>query len=94
MTSKGQLTVPADVRRALGLRAGSKVSFLPEPDGSYRLVARTGSVRDLQGLLIAPRHVTLEEMDEAIAAGAAQTMGSDASGDRPGHERPDPLRRP
>jgi antitoxin PrlF len=34
MTSKGQITVPIEVRRRLGLRAGSRVSFVPTGDGS------------------------------------------------------------
>lgn len=70
MTTKGQLTVPAEVRRALGLRPGSKVRFLREDDGTYRLSARHASVRDLEGLLDAPHPVTLDQMDEAITLGA------------------------
>lgn len=76
MTTKGQITVPVEVRRALGLQAGSKVEFVPTERGVYELVVKTGSIRDLYGMLPAPaRAVTLQEMDDAIADGAAEGNG-------------------
>ena len=75
MTSKGQLTVPAEVRARLGLHTGSRVSFVETSDGTYELRVERGSIQDLKGLLHhdgPPK--TLEEMDEGIAAGAAETM--------------------
>lgn len=33
LTAKHQVTVPADVRKALGLRAGDRVVFMVEEDG-------------------------------------------------------------
>jgi hypothetical protein len=42
----------------------------------YELVVKTGSIRDLYGMLSAPaRAVRLEEMDDAIAEGAAEGNG-------------------
>lgn len=75
MTSKGQLTVPVEVRRRLGLKPGSRVSFVPTEDGSYELRVKTGSPSDLKGILHGRvPTVSLEQMDEAIAHGAADTM--------------------
>jgi AbrB family looped-hinge helix DNA binding protein len=72
MTSKGQITIPIEVRRALGLRAGSRVAFVRRADGVYELRPETGSVRSLRGVIPAPeRPVTLKEMDDAIADGAS-----------------------
>lgn len=72
MTSKGQITIPKDVRDELGLEAGTKVAFLRVGPGEYRLRAKTVSIMDLRGIA---KHdgppITLEEMEEAIAAGAA-----------------------
>ena len=35
LTSKGQLTLPADLRRDLGLRQGDRVEFAREDTGAY-----------------------------------------------------------
>ncbi len=72
MTSKGQITVPADVRRDLGLTAGAEVDFVRTDDGDYRLVPLTRSVRDLKGVLSATSQtLTVEQMDEAIGEAGA-----------------------
>lgn len=76
MTSKGQLTVPAEVRRALGLRAGSKVDFVANEHGGYELSVKRGSIQDLKGMFPRPDvPVTLEAMDDAIADGAVASLG-------------------
>ena len=76
MTSKGQITVPVEVRRALGLQAGSKVEFVRTEQGDYELVVKTGSIRDLKGMLPPPEvPVTIEQMNEAVAHGAAEGAG-------------------
>jgi AbrB family looped-hinge helix DNA binding protein len=40
LTSKGQLTVPRDVREDLGLRAGDSIDFIKD-DGGFRIRKRT-----------------------------------------------------
>lgn len=73
VTSKGQITIPAEVRRKLGLRPGARVEFVPMDDGSYAIAPKTGSVTALKGVVPAPPvPVTLEEMDDAIGDGAAE----------------------
>jgi len=37
ITSKGQVTIPAEVRRHLGLKTKDKISFVIEPEGDVRL---------------------------------------------------------
>ncbi len=54
MTSKGQITVPKEVRDDLKLVTGSKVMFVKLRGGQYRLIARTGSVDDFIGMLYDP----------------------------------------
>jgi antitoxin PrlF len=40
VTSKGQITVPLEVRRLLGLRSGNKLVFVVDDDGSVRVESR------------------------------------------------------
>lgn len=40
VTSKGQITVPNALRRALGVKQGDRLRFVQAPDGSIRLEAR------------------------------------------------------
>lgn len=75
MTSKGQITIPKDVRENLGLKPGSALQFEQNDEGSYTLrPAATHRAIDLAGSVPwdGPP-VTLEEMDEAIARGAAES---------------------
>jgi AbrB family looped-hinge helix DNA binding protein len=51
LTSKGQVTVPREIRERLGLSAGDKLLFEVE-DGSIRLkVLKSRSLGELQGSL-------------------------------------------
>ena len=73
MTSKGQITVPKEVRDDLKLVTGSKVMFVKLRGGQYRIIARTGSVDDFIGMLYDPDQpaLTIEEINDAIAEGGA-----------------------
>ena len=51
MTTKGQITVPKEVRDRLGLETGDKVYFDITEDGSVRLVARNRPMEQLFGML-------------------------------------------
>ncbi|WP_051297303.1 AbrB/MazE/SpoVT family DNA-binding domain-containing protein [Brevibacterium album] len=73
VTSKGQITLPKELRDELHLTTGSKVAFIRAGEGLYRLIPRTRSIRDLIGILHDPERapMTIEEMNEAIADGWA-----------------------
>ncbi len=75
LTSKGQITIPKEVRDDLNLVAGSKVLFVKLPNGQYRIIARTGKIQDLKGMLYTPEgpRLTIEEMNEAIGDAAAES---------------------
>jgi len=69
LTSKGQITIPAAVRTALGLDTGSRVEFVELGSGQFAIVAATSPVQALKGVLRKPaKPVTLEDMESAIAA--------------------------
>ena len=71
LTPKGQLTLPKEVRAALGVGPGDRVEFVRMEDGNYAVMPATQSVKMLKGLIPKPRKpVTLADMDAAIARGA------------------------
>jgi AbrB family looped-hinge helix DNA binding protein len=51
ITTKGRTTIPAQVRDQLGLREGTRLIWHLTPDGSLVVRAKTGSLRDMAGLL-------------------------------------------
>lgn len=69
ITSKGQITIPAQVRSALGVEAGDRVEFVETAKGQFAIVAATRSVRELKGKFEDRRRkaVSIEEMNAAIA---------------------------
>jgi len=72
VTSKGQITIPKDVRDELGLTEGTKVDFVRVGPGEYRLRPRNVSIMDLAGVLkYDGPPVSIEEMNEAIRDGWA-----------------------
>jgi antitoxin PrlF len=73
LTSKGQTTIPGEIRRHLKLKPGDRLEFVVEPDGKVVLVPATVDVRELKGCLApAPRRLSLEEMDAAIRKRASR----------------------
>lgn len=68
VTSKGQITIPKEVREALGVAAGDRVEFVAQEKGVYKVVAATRDVRHLKGLVPKPaKPVSIEAMNRAVA---------------------------
>ena len=71
ITVKGQATIPKAIREHLGLKPGDRVKFSVHPDGSVVLLPKRPASA-LRGIVKARRlPVTIEEMSEAAAEGAA-----------------------
>ena len=69
LSSKGQITIPLEVRQALRLETGARVQFIPTGNGTFEIRSRTASVAELKGTVKRiGQPVTVEEMNEAIAA--------------------------
>ena len=67
ITSKGQVTIPKDVRNRLGIGTGDRVEFVEIQDGVFQIVAATQDVQALRGIVPKPKKpVTIEEMNQAI----------------------------
>jgi AbrB family looped-hinge helix DNA binding protein len=75
LTSKGQTTIPKEVRERLNLKPGDRLDFIFDEDGTLRVVPLNVRLDDLKSILPAPKRVlSNEELDEAIASGwSAQT---------------------
>ena len=67
LTSKGQMTIPKDVRDDLGLEAGDRLDVVVQPDGTIRLIPLKVRLEDLKGILGKPkRPLPGKALDRAI----------------------------
>ncbi|MGL4574661.1 MAG: AbrB/MazE/SpoVT family DNA-binding domain-containing protein [Burkholderiaceae bacterium] len=84
LTSKGQITLPLAVRKALALDAGDQVDFV-EAEGGFKVIALKKSVRTLRGRFAGrvSKPVTVEQMNEAIGRGAVARAAAKKSKAKP-----------
>ena len=69
MTSKGQVTIPKDIRDSLHLNTGDKIEFILTQSKEVILRPITKKVDDVFGLLASYKKVepvSVEEMDEIV----------------------------
>jgi antitoxin PrlF len=85
LTSKGQTTIPREIREKLHLKAGDKLSFTLLPNGTVIMRVKNKNILDLAGVLHDPSRppVSLQEMQVAIEETAVdrylKTTGKTAS---------------
>ena len=51
LTSKGQTTIPKEIRDGLGMKSGDRMTFMLMPDGTVVMRVKSGSVNELAGRL-------------------------------------------
>ena len=67
LTSKGQITIPLDVRQRLKLDTGARVEFVEAADGEFLIRPAVADVRSLKGLLRKPaKRVSIDDMTKVI----------------------------
>jgi antitoxin PrlF len=68
LTTKGQVTIPLEVRERLGLKAGDRIEFQLGPGGDVVLTSKRIPFEEILGMLRSPgqRPVTVREMDKGI----------------------------
>ncbi len=67
ITSKGQITIPKDIRNRLGLETGDKVSFLIDDNGVVNFVPMTKDITTIKGMITKPKKpVSLEDMNATV----------------------------
>ena len=75
LTSKGQITLPKQLRDAMGLIAGDRVDFVASTGGRYLLVPIKSSISNLKGCIAPPKKtVTIEAMQRAVRLRAAKKI--------------------
>jgi AbrB family looped-hinge helix DNA binding protein len=71
MTSKGQVTIPKEVRDALRLETGHRIAFQVREDGIVEMRPENVDLMSLRGIFKSSvKGVTLKDMNEAIRRGA------------------------
>ena len=71
ITSKGQITIPKEVRERLGVDAGDRLQFVEQEPGIYVMLAATRDVRHLKGMVSKPASpVFIEQMKAAVRSRA------------------------
>lgn len=75
MTSKGQTTIPREIRAALGIQAGDKLEF--EVEGDHATIRVHPGLRSLRGALSSTRGkgLSFDQIRESIARRARQRRG-------------------
>jgi antitoxin PrlF len=67
VTSKGQVTIPEEIRREYRLQAGEQVEWEVTDRGTVELRKAGGSLESLTQILSRPkRALSIEEMDRAV----------------------------
>ena len=75
MTSKGQITIPAEVRAKFRLSAGTRVDFVENGAGELVLRPKKGDVRALRGIIkYDGPPVSIEDIDRGIAEAVAERL--------------------
>ena len=70
ITSKGQVTIPVELRRAAGLEVGTQVEFIVNARQRIELIPRHGDIRSLRGAVPKPTApVSVDQMKAAVADG-------------------------
>lgn len=67
LTSKGQTTIPKDVRKRLNLHPGDRLECVIDEDGRAQVSSASIDASELEGMLKPPaRPVSVEGMNQAI----------------------------
>ena len=74
LTSKGQTTIPQDIRTYLGLHMGDKLDFLINEQGDVILKPHVTDVTELKSILPkTKKKISIEKMNQIIGKRGAQS---------------------
>ncbi|HOP23254.1 MAG: AbrB/MazE/SpoVT family DNA-binding domain-containing protein [Gammaproteobacteria bacterium] len=72
ISSRGQITIPAEIRALLSLNKGDKINFIIDGN-EVKFIPVTKDIRSIKGIIKKPlKPVTIEEMNKTIKAKGGQ----------------------
>ena len=76
VTSKGQVTIPKEIRVIAMIHEGTQIDFQVQKDGTILIIPIQRHISQLKGIIKSKRKnpVTLSEMKKAISDGAQEAM--------------------
>ncbi len=76
VTSKGQVTIPKEIREFAMIHAGTQIDFQMQKDGTILIIPIQRHISQLKGIIKSRRKkpVSLDEMKKAISDGAQEAM--------------------
>ena len=67
ITTKGQVTIPKQIRNLLNVDKGDRVEFLVDDNGTVTIWPVTSDITELKGLVARPdKYISLQDMKNAI----------------------------
>lgn len=67
ITSKGQVTIPKEIREILNLHSGDRLNFFIDESGQVCLLPATQDITLLKGIISRPdKPVSVEDMNKTI----------------------------
>jgi AbrB family looped-hinge helix DNA binding protein len=74
ITSKGQITIPKDIRALLDLHCGDRINFIVDDSGEVRFVPLVQDVGTLKGIVARPdKAVSIEDMKATVRARVSES---------------------
>ena len=68
LSSKGQVTIPVEIRTVLRLHTGDRINFVAIDNGRVEMIPKKGAASTLKRLVKwRSKPATLSQMDEAIS---------------------------
>jgi len=69
ITTKGQVTIPKNVRDTLHVQMGDRIEFIQISEERYEIIAVTKNVEQLKGIVKSKnkKAVSIDEMNNALA---------------------------
>ena len=76
ITSKGQVTIPKDIRDIMKIGPGDQIDFVVSDQGEIYISPRKHDIRSIKGIFHKKgrKPASLKDMEKAIKKGASETL--------------------